>query len=153
MAPPLRSARDREALREGLADGTIDCLATDHAPHALYEKDVEFTAAPFGVVGFETALPVALELVREERITPLELADRLSTRPARVLGISGGTLEPGGPADLVLIDPERVWKVDGGRLCSRSKNSPFLGRELRGRALRTWVGGRLSFALGEEAGA
>ena len=70
-----------------------------------------------------------------------------------MLGISGGTLEPGGPADLVLIDPERVWKVDGGRLCSRSKNSPFLGRELRGRALRTWVGGRLSFALGEEAGA
>jgi len=153
MAPPLRSARDREALREGQADGTIDCLATDHAPHALYEKDVEFTAAPFGVVGFETALPVALELVREERLTPLELADRLSTRPARVLGIPGGTLEPGGPADLVLVDPERVWKVDAARLCSRSKNSSFLGRELRGRALRTWVGGRLSFGLGEGAGA
>ena len=150
MAPPLRSARDREALREGLADGTLDCVATDHAPHALYEKDVEFTAAPFGVVGFETALPVALELVREERLTPLELADRLATRPARVLGIPGGTLEPGGPADLVLVDPERVWKVDGARLTSRSKNSAFLGRELRGRALRTWVGGRIAFALGEE---
>ena len=151
MAPPLRSARDREALREGLADGTIDCIATDHAPHALYEKDVEFTAAPFGVVGFETALAIALELVREERMTPLELMDRLSTRPARVLGISGGTLELGGPADLVLVDPERIWKVESARLTSRSKNSSFLGRELRGRALRTWVGGRLAFALGEGA--
>jgi len=149
MAPPLRSARDREALREGLADGTLDCIATDHAPHALYEKDVEFTAAPFGVVGFETALPVALELCREERMTPLELVDRLSTRPARVLGIPGGTLEPGAAADLVLLDPERVWKVEQPRLSSRSKNSAFLGRELRGRALRTWVGGRLAFALGE----
>jgi dihydroorotase len=151
MAPPLRSARDREALREGLADGTIDCIATDHAPHALYEKDVEFTAAPSGVVGFETALAIALELVREERMTPLELMDRLSTRPARVLGISGGTLELGGPADLVLVDPERIWKVESARLTSRSKNSSFLGRELRGRALRTWVGGRLAFALGEGA--
>jgi dihydroorotase len=151
MAPPLRSARDREALREGLADGTIDCIATDHAPHALYEKDVEFTAAPFGVVGFETALPVALELVREERMTPLELVDRLATRPARVLGIPGGTLEPGVAADLVLVDPERIWKVESPRLTSRSKNSSFLGRELRGRALRTWVGGRLAYALGEGA--
>ncbi len=149
MAPPLRSARDREALREGLADGTIDCIATDHAPHALYEKDVEFTAAPFGVVGLETALPVALELVREERMTALELVDRLATRPARVLGIPGGTLEPGVAADLVLVDPERVWKVESPRLTSRSKNSSFLGRELRGRALRTWVGGKLAFALGE----
>jgi len=151
MAPPLRSARDREALREGLADGTLDCVATDHAPHALYEKDVEFTAAPFGVVGFETALSVALELVREERMTALELVDRLSTRPARVLGIPGGTLEPGGPADLVLLDPERAWKVEPTQLASRSKNSAFLGRELRGRALRTWVGGRLAFAAGEES--
>ena len=149
MAPPLRTARDLEALREGLADGTIDCIATDHAPHALYEKDVEFTAAPFGVVGFETALPVGLELVREERMTPLELVDRLSTRPARVLGIGGGALEAGGPADLVLVDPERIWKVELPRLTSRSKNSAFLGRELRGRSLRTWVGGRLVSALGE----
>jgi dihydroorotase len=151
MNPPLRSAADVAALREGLADGTLDCIATDHAPHALYEKDVEFTAAPFGVVGFETALPVALELVREERMTPLELVDRLSTRPARVLGIPGGTLEPGGPADLVLVDPERVWKVDAPQLASRSKNSAFLGRELRGRALRTWVDGRLAYAAGEES--
>jgi dihydroorotase len=150
MAPPLRAARDREALREGLADATLDCIATDHAPHALYEKDVEFTAAPFGVIGFETALPVALELVREERMTPLEAIDRLSTRPARVLAISGGTLEVGAPADIVLIDPQRAWKVEGAKLASRSKNSAFLGRELQGRALRTYVSGRLAYALGEE---
>jgi dihydroorotase len=150
MAPPLRTARDREALREGLADGTIDCIATDHAPHAHYEKDVEFTAAPFGVVGLETALAVGLELVREERLAPLALVERMSTRPARVMGLSGGTLEPGAPADLVLLDPERVFKVEGPDLVSRSKNSAFLGRELRGRALRTWVAGRVAFALGEE---
>ena len=150
MAPPLRSARDREALRAGLADGTLDCIATDHAPHAHYEKDVEFTAAPFGVVGLETALAVGLELVREDLLAPLALIDRMSTRPARAFGMSGGTLEPGAPADLVLIDPERVFKVEVAALESRSKNSAFLGRELRGRALRTWVGGRLAFALDEE---
>jgi dihydroorotase len=150
MAPPLRTARDREALRQGLADGTIDCIATDHAPHAHYEKDVEFTAAPFGVVGLETALAVGLELVHEERMTPLGLVERMSTRPARVMGIAGGTLEPGAPADLVLVDPERVFKVEAHDLASRSKNSAFLGRELRGRALRTWVAGRVAFALGEE---
>jgi dihydroorotase len=150
MAPPLRTARDREALRQGLADGTIDCIATDHAPHAHYEKDVEFTAAPFGVVGLETALAVGLELVHEERMTPLGLVERMSTRPARVMGIAGGTLEPGAPADLVLVDPERAFKVEAHDLASRSKNSAFLGRELRGRALRTWVAGRVAFALGEE---
>ncbi len=150
MAPPLRSARDREALRQGLADGTIDCIATDHAPHAHYEKDVEFVAAPFGVVGLETSLSVGLELVREDRLSPLALIDRMSTRPARAFGMSGGTLEPGAPADLVLVDPERAYKVDAGQLASRSKNSAFLGRELRGRALRTWVGGRTAYALDEE---
>jgi dihydroorotase len=150
MAPPLRTARDREALRQGLADGTIDCIATDHAPHAHYEKDVEFTAAPFGVVGLETALAVGLELVREDCLSPLALVERMSTRPARVMGLSGGTLEPGASADVVLLDPERVFKVEGPDLASRSKNSAFLGRELRGRALRTWVAGRVAFALGEE---
>ena len=92
----------------------------------------------------------ALELVREELLSPLALVDRMSTRPARAFGVGGGTLEPGAPADLVLIDPERVFKVDAAALESRSKNSAFLGRELRGRALRTWVGGRLAFALDEE---
>ena len=145
MAPPLRTARDREALRDGLADGTIDCLATDHAPHAAFEKDVEYSRAPFGVVGLETALPVLLELVREERLSPLEAMSRLSTRPARVLGLRAGTLEVGAPADLVLIDPDRVWKVEPATLVSRSKNSAFLGHELRGAAIRTYVAGELVY--------
>jgi len=151
MAPPLRTARDREALREGLADGTIDCVATDHAPHAAYEKDVEFCGAPFGVVGLETALPIVLELVRERRLSALAAIDALTRRPARVLGLGAGTLEVGAPADLVLIDPDRVWKVEAQGLASRSKNSPFLGNEFVGRATQTWVGGRVVHALDEES--
>jgi len=151
MAPPLRTARDREALREGLADGTLDCVATDHAPHAAYEKDVEFCGAPFGVVGLETALPIVLELVRQRQLSALAAIDCLTRRPARVLGLGAGTLELGAPADLVLIDPERVWKVDSLALESRSKNSPFLGQEFIGRATRTWVGGRVVHALDEES--
>ncbi|MCP4003767.1 MAG: dihydroorotase [bacterium] len=147
MAPPLRTARDRERLREGLADGTIDCIATDHAPHAHYEKDVEFSNAAFGVVGLETALPVALELARTDHMSPLDAIDRLSTRPARVLGLRGGTLEVGSPADIALVDPDLVWKLELGSLHSRSRNSAFLQRELQGRALRTWVGGRGVWAL------
>ncbi len=142
MAPPLRSARDQEALREGLADGTLDCVATDHAPHARHEKDQDFMEAPFGVIGLETALPVVLELVRQDRMSALDAIASLSTRPARVFGLRAGTLEPGAPADLVLIDPEVVWKVEAASLLSRSKNSAFLGQELRGRAVQTFVGGR-----------
>jgi len=150
MAPPLRSARDREALRDGLADGTLDCVATDHAPHAAFEKDVEFDAAPFGVVGLETALPIVLELVRARRLEALAAIDALTRRPARVMGLRAGTLEIGSPADLVLLDPELAWKPDVRTLQSRSKNSPFLGGELRGRALRTWVDGRLVWSLDED---
>jgi dihydroorotase len=147
MAPPLRSALDREALIAGLADGTLDCIATDHAPHAVHEKDVEYTAAAFGVIGLETAASIALELVRQERLAPLDAIARLSSGPARVLGLRGGSLEVGAPADLVLIDPERVWKVEARAIASRSQNSAFLGRELRGRALRTWVEGRAVYRL------
>jgi dihydroorotase len=142
MAPPLRSARDREALIEGLRDGAIDCVATDHAPHASHEKDVDFMEAPFGVVGFETALAVVLDLVHGGHLSPLDAVARLSTRPARVFGLRAGTLEVGAPADLVLIDPEAVWKVDAQTLRSKSRNSAFLGAEMRGRAVRTWVEGR-----------
>jgi len=142
MAPPLRSAADREALIEGLSDGTLDCIATDHAPHAVHEKDVEYTAAAFGVIGLETSLSIALELVRQERLDPLAMIARMSSGPARSFGLRGGTLEVGAPADLVLIDPERIWKVESNAVLSRSQNSAFLGRELRGRARLTWVGGR-----------
>ena len=147
MAPPLRTARDQEALRQGLADGTIDCVATDHAPHAAYEKDLEFTAAAFGVVGLETALPCVMELVIEGRLSALDAIARLSTRPAQVFGLRGGTLETGAPADMVLIDPEEAWKLEAVDLHSRSRNSAFLGRELRGRAMLTWVGGHVVHAL------
>ncbi len=151
MSPPLRTARDREGLREGLADGTLDCVATDHAPHAIYEKDLEYGEAAFGVVGLETALPCVLELVREGRLSALEAVARLSTQPARVLGLRGGTLEVGSPADLVLVDPDHVWKLESSDLHSRSRNSAFLGRELRGRALLTWVDGRAVHALDADA--
>jgi dihydroorotase len=147
MAPPLRTGRDREALRDGLADGTIDCVATDHAPHAAHEKDVEYTAAPFGVVGLETALPVVLDLVRGRSISAIEAIARLTSQPAALFGLSGGSLEVGAPADLTLIDPELIWKVGLTELLSRSKNSAFLDQEMRGRAVRTWVGGRLVHAL------
>ena len=143
MAPPLRAARDREALRDGLADGTLDCVATDHAPHAAYEKDVEYTAAPFGVVGLETALPIVLELVSSQRISALDAIRRLTCAPSDVLGLRTGSLEVGAAADLTLIDPDEVWKLDPRELLSRSRNTPFAGREFRGRAVRTWVAGRL----------
>jgi dihydroorotase len=151
MAPPLRTARDQEALRAGLASGVLDCVATDHAPHAIYEKDAEYTAAPFGVVGLETALPIVLDLVRAERLTELEAIARLSTQPARVLSLKAGTLEVGAAADFTLIDPERVWKVEVPGLSSKSKNTPFLGRELQGRAVRTYVGGKLVHDLFDES--
>jgi dihydroorotase len=125
-------------------------VATDHAPHAAFEKDVEYSKAPFGVVGLETALSVVLDLVRKERLTALEAIERLSTRPARIFGLRAGTLEVGAPADLVVIDPDRVWKVEPATLVSRSKNSPFLGHEFRGVAVRTYVGGKLAYALDQE---
>lgn len=142
MAPPLRTARDREALRDGLADGTLDCVATDHAPHAAYEKDVEYTAAPFGVVGLETALPIVLELVHAQRMPALEAVRRLTAGPSDVLRLHAGTLEPGAAADLTLLDPDAIWKLERGGLHSKSGNSPFVGAEFRGRVLRTWVAGR-----------
>lgn len=147
MAPPLRAAQDREALREGLADGTLDCVATDHAPHAAYEKDVEFAAAPFGVVGLETALPAVLDLVQSHALSELDAIARLTHAPARAFGLQAGTLEIGALADFVLIAPELAWKVASSDLHSRSKNSAFLGRELVGRVVGTFVGGRRVFEL------
>ncbi len=145
VAPPLRSAEDVAACRAGLADGTLDAVATDHAPHALHEKDQEFTQAPPGMIGFETAAAVVLDLVREGALTPLELVRRLSTNPARILRRPGGTLAVGEPADVVLLDPERRWTYDPAKGWSKSRNSPWAGRELVGRVLATLVGGRLVY--------
>ncbi len=148
MAPPLRGKDDVAACVEGLADGTIDAIATDHAPHAVHEKEVEFTAAPPGVLGFETAFAVVLELVRRGSLTPLQLIASLAWNPARVLGLPMGRLERGAAADVVLLDPARRWLYDPAQGFSKSRNSPWAGRELEGRVLATWVGGRLVYQQG-----
>jgi dihydroorotase len=145
VAPPLRSAADIEALRRGLADGTIDVIATDHAPHASYEKEVEFTEAPPGLIGLETAVPISLELFRSGALSPLELARRLTTNAARVLDLEGGSLQVGSVADVVLIDPERRFLYDPAQGFSKSPNSPWAGQELMGRAIATIVDGRLVY--------
>ncbi len=147
MAPPLRGRSDVDACRAGLVDGTIDAIATDHAPHAVHEKDVEFTAAPPGVLGLETAVPVTLDLVRTEELSPLEWVRRLSTNPARIIGRPGGSLAVGAPADLVVIDPALHWVYDPAKGYSKSRNSPWAGRAMIGRAVATIVGGTLVYDL------
>jgi dihydroorotase len=148
MAPPLRSGRDVAALREALAEGVIDCIATDHAPHAEYEKDVEFTAAPCGVIGLETAFAVVCDLVRTGEMTPLDLMRRMSTAPARIFDLPGGSLAVGAPADLVILDPEEQWVYDATDGFSKSRNSPWDGQTLTGRVVATIVAGRLVFRAG-----
>jgi dihydroorotase len=150
VAPPLRSAADRDACREALRDGTIDAIATDHAPHAVHEKDVEFTAAPPGLIGFETAFAVVLDLVRAGDLAPLELIRRLSTEPARILGQKGGSLAVNSPADVVVLDPEREWTYEPTKGYSKSRNSPWAGETLTGRGVATLVGGKLVYS--EERG-
>jgi dihydroorotase len=135
------------ACREGLVDGTLDAIATDHAPHALHEKDLEFSVAPPGLIGFETAFAVVMDLVRGSELSPLELIRRLSTNPARILRREGGSLALGTPADVVLLDPDRRWTYDPAKGYSKSQNSPWSGRTLEGRPLATVVGGRLVFDL------
>jgi dihydroorotase len=143
MAPPLRTRADVDALRAALADGTIDAIATDHAPHHHDEKDVEFDQAANGVVGLETALPLALRLVAEGILDLPALIARLTIGPARILGIPAGTLEPGVAADVTLVDPERRWRVEARSFRSKSRNTPFEGWEMAGRAVAVLVGGRL----------
>ena len=143
MAPPLRSAADVAACIEGLADGTIDAIATDHAPHSLVEKDVEFDAAMNGIVGLETAFPVCLALVRAGKLTERRLVEALTAGPARAFGLPGGTLAVGAPGDVAVLDPAAAWRCEPGTLHSKSKNSPWTGRTLTGRCTHAIVGGRL----------
>lgn len=146
MNPPLREAADRDAMIEGLADGSIDALATDHAPHHYDEKRVEFDRAPFGVVGLETAVPLALDrLVHQGIISLGRLVELLSVNPARILGVPGGTLAPGAAADVTILAPDLQVTVKATALRSKSKNTPFDGWQLRGGVAATIVGGRLVF--------
>jgi dihydroorotase len=143
MNPPLRSAADVQALREGLADGTIDAVATDHAPHSAVEKDLEFDAALNGIVGLETAFPVCLELVRKGVLPDRRLVEALTVGAARAFGLAAGTLARGAPADVAVLDPAAEWVLDPARLRSKSRNTPWRGKRLVGRCVYTIVGGRL----------
>jgi dihydroorotase len=146
MNPPLREAADRDAIRLGLKEGTIDCIASDHAPHHYDAKEREFDDAPNGIVGLETALGLAIrELVEPGILSLPELLARMSTVPARIFGLAGGTLAVGAPADVVVLDPARRWVVRREELHSRSANTPFLNETLVGQADLTLVGGRVAF--------
>jgi dihydroorotase len=156
MNPPLRTEDDRQAVREALAEGIIDVIATDHAPHHYEEKEREFDDAPFGIVGLETAFGVAVtEMVEAGPMTLADLIERMACAPARIMGLPGGRLEAGAPADLVVLDPDERWTVDVDRFRSRSRNTPFGGVELVGRVRRTVVGGVTRFTAddSEPAGA
>lgn len=148
MNPPLRAASDLEALLEGLADGSVDVIASDHAPHTEDEKALEFELAPFGIVGLETSLSICLDrLVHAGVIDLARLIDLMSCAPARVLGVPGGSLAPGAPGDVTVIDLEREVEVSAARFRSKSRNTPFDGWRLRGAAVATVVGGRVVHRL------
>jgi dihydroorotase len=149
MNPPLRAKEDVAALLEGIADGTLEILCSDHAPHARFEKEVEFDAAPFGIVGLETELGLFLDLLihRNKTIELPRLIELFTVNPARLLQIEAGTLSVGRAADITLIDPELEWTVDAKNFRSMSGNTPFDGWKLKGRAVRTIVGGKTVWAL------
>jgi dihydroorotase len=144
MNPPLRTADDVQAILDGLRDGTIDAIASDHAPHSREAKEVEFQNAPFGVIGLETTLPVSYtKLVLEQGLPLSRFVDVLSAGPARILGVPGGSLAPGSPADVSVLDLETEHVVDPESFHSKSRNCPFQGQKVRGRAAYTIVGGRV----------
>ncbi len=147
MNPPLRSVADRRALIEGLTDGTIDAIATDHAPHAFHEKQVEFERASFGITGLETALPLALTILHHHFRLPLwRIVELLSSNPAKIFGLQGrGTLSVGSHADVTLFDPQKKWTFDASQSKSKSRNTPFDGWSFTGKAVATVVGGKIIY--------
>ncbi len=148
MNPPLREAADVAAIRAAIADGTIDCIATDHAPHTFTDKDVEFHLAPFGIVGLETALGLVLTGLVETDLISLERAVELMTiAPARILNLPIGMLREGGPADIVVFDPKKEWTVDPAVFASLSRNTPFAGETLRGQVKATLCDGNVVYQL------
>lgn len=150
VSPPLRTIKDRDSIRKALQDGIIDVIATDHAPHTLEEKHREFALAPTGMIGLETALSLAwTELVLGGWLTKEQLVERMSVAPARILNREGGSLGQGNPADLIIFDPEREWEVTAAEFISKSKNSPFVGRKLKGKVESVWVNGILKLDWGK----
>ena len=146
MNPPLREARDRDAMIAGLLDGSVDVIATDHAPHHYDEKNVEFDVAPFGIVGLETAVPIVLDrLVHAGLLRLPRIVELMSVNPARILGVPGGSLAPGAPADLTILAPDLSVTIDRATLRSKSKNTPYHGWTFRGGVAATLVGGRIVF--------
>ncbi|MFH1217708.1 MAG: dihydroorotase [Pseudomonadota bacterium] len=146
MNPPLRTPGDVAAIIEGLADGTIDAIATDHAPHSEMEKDVEFDQAANGIIGLETSVPLTLALVRKNLLSPARMVELLSAGPARILGVTGGTLSVGSAADITVVDPDKTFVYTKEQVVSKSSNSPFLNWELTGKAVLTMVGGKITFS-------
>jgi len=143
--PPLRTADDAEAVKEGLKDGTLDAIASDHAPHSSIEKDVEFEYAATGMIGLETSLALSYALVHTGILTERQLVEKMSTNPAAILRIPKGTLQTGVDADVTLIDPGRTWTVDTSLFRSKSRNSPFQGWKLKGKAVMTIVSGKIKY--------
>ena len=145
MNPPLREADDVAAIKAGLADGTIDAIATDHAPHHLDEKDVEFNVAMNGIIGLETSLPLSLKLVTEGVLTLNQLIEKMTCNPSNILGLQRGNLKVGSVADITVIDPSVEWLVEADKLISKSKNSPFLGWSVKGAAACTILAGKVVY--------
>jgi dihydroorotase len=146
LSPPLRSEADRRAVVEGLRDGTIDAIASDHAPWDQDSKRLPFSSASYGIVGLETLLPLSLELYHNRHLTLIEVLRRLTVNPARILGLKAGRMIAGAPADLVVFDPDAPWRIRTDSFRSKSKNAPFDGRPVEGRVERTIVDGRTIFA-------
>jgi dihydroorotase len=148
MNPPLRTTEDMAAMIAGLKDGTLDCIATDQAPHADYEKQVEFGSAPFGIHGLETSLALGItHLVEPGHLTINELVRKMSTEPARLLKLPGGNLSAGSVSDITVFDPAAEWTVDPAKFVSKGKNTPFTGHKLRGLPLLTVVGGKVVYSV------
>jgi len=152
MNPPLRTGEDVRAIKDGLRDGTIDVIATDHAPHATQEKQQDFTEAPFGIVGLETALPLTLGLVEEGVLSLEQAVTKLTSAPAATFGLRKGTLAPGADADLAIVDQHAQWEVDPSKFRSKSRNTPFAGWKVKGLVKMTIVGGRVVYEAGQTRG-
>ncbi len=146
MSPPLRAGRDVQAIKEGMKDGTIDIIATDHAPHAELDKEIEYSCAAFGIVGLETALPLSLEMVEEKVITLHRMIDMLTAAPAKLFKLDKGNLSEGKDADITIFDPSAEYKIDITTFKSKSKNSPFDGRQVKGRVRYTIIKGKILFS-------